>query len=100
MKPPYVKANAQYYLKDPPNGYLGLTTETYQIGLKPCPLGDVIMGLVLSLTRFYAMTMQGVSVDEINTEIQRAAEGLAALSFEEVEKGHGGQAKINHTERS
>jgi len=78
---------------------LGLTSEHYQIGKNPVNLSELIMGVVLSLTRFYMTTMRDVSTEEINAEIQRAAEGVRSVSFVEVRTGHGGQANQNHGER-
>jgi len=85
-KEPYIAVNATFYAKQLPNGYVGLTRETWNFGKKEAlPLDQLIGHLAHSLIDFSLMTMP-VDTDALNETIQKAAKYIANLKVEEVPK--------------
>ena len=54
---PHVKVSVGFYLKDKPEGYLGLTNVTGNIGDEPTSFASLVFGFARSLLGFYLDVM-------------------------------------------
>lgn len=74
----HLKISAQFTLKDRPAGYLGLTGERWQFGIKPLPLAQMCVSVLDTIFSYY---LQLGTADELNAELDRLRAWLAAKSF-------------------
>ena len=79
-----VKLTVQANLADRPDGYLGQTGATYVIGAKEeANLEEAFKYLLLALADFYGMCY---TADELNAQLDRAAEAFQELRFSDVKE--------------
>lgn len=86
MKQPHVKISAGFYLKNAPKGQLGLRHEHWTFGDEPCSLDKLVFSIVQRLCDFYVMELP-VSADDVNEQLERVGNAIAALKFEEHREG-------------
>lgn len=79
---PYVKVSAGFYLKDKPEGHLGLTHVTGVFGDEPATFGALVYGFVRSLLGFYLDVMP-TPTGELNEQIQEAGKAILDLVITE-----------------
>ncbi len=79
---PHVKVSVGFYLKDKPEGYLGLTQETWTLGKKPTSFASLVWGFIGCLLEFYLVTMP-TSTHDLNAEIQEVGRVVLGLKVEE-----------------
>lgn len=83
-KEPHVKVSMGFYLRNAPKGHLGLRSETWNFGLEPATLDQLILSIACRLSQFYSATM-GISAGELNAQLKRAGEAITNLKFEDRE---------------
>jgi len=84
-KKPYVKISAAFYLKDAPEGYLGLRSEHWNFGDEPESFDALIAGFIYHFLEFY-MAVMPTPTDELNAKIQELGKAILNLRVEEKEE--------------
>ena len=79
---PHVKVSVGFYLKDKPEGHLGLTQETWTFGNEPASPASLIVQFICCLLEFYLATMP-TPTDELNAQIQEVGRVLLQLKVKE-----------------
>ena len=72
---PHVKVSVGFYLKDKPEGHLGLTQETWTLGKEPATFSLLVYNFVHCLLKFYLATMP-TPTGELNAHIKEAGEAI------------------------
>lgn len=84
IKTPYVKVSAGFYLKDKPEGYLGLTQETWNFGNEPTSFAGLVWGFIRCLLDFHLLTTR-TPTDELNAQIKELGQAILGLKVEDEE---------------